>query len=179
MLELRPGHAGRDRLRLGRLQLGLGLRNIGLVAAVPAAYWFRVMRSDSANASAEYVEQALQLVGDAQLQIIAGERALRRKPGIGQIGGARLRGGDIGLDRAADLTPEIGGPARRDIVAEKASDAAAAADHERMTSRSPLEALPPLRERCAWRRYGSGREIAGAGFGDDFFRLRGTPLRRP
>ena len=29
-------------------QLGLGLRHIGLAEAVPALYWLRVMRSDSA-----------------------------------------------------------------------------------------------------------------------------------
>ena len=41
-----------------------------IATAVPASYWFWVMRSDSAKASTERVEQPLQLVGDAQLQIV-------------------------------------------------------------------------------------------------------------
>ena len=111
------------------LQLGLGLRHIRLRGGAGG-----ILVAGDAQRLGEgrgrVVEQPLQLVGDAQLQIVAGERALGREPRIGEIGGARLGGRDIGLDRAADLAPEIGGPARGDRVAEKAPDPAAAADHE-------------------------------------------------
>ena len=59
------------------------------------------------------VEHALLLVGDAQLEIVGGERRLRREPRGGEIGGAGLGGRDVALDGAADAAPEIGDPARR------------------------------------------------------------------
>ena len=149
MLELGAGDAGRDRLRLGRLELGRGLRDRGLVGRAAAI----LVLGDAQRLGIgrrRGVEQPLQLVGDAQLQIVAGERALRREPRIGEIGGARLGGGDIGLDLRRTCPQKSGVqlaatwslkklPIRPWLVPTKVDEPV------------PLEALPPLSERWAWK----------------------------
>ena len=55
--------------------------------------------------------QGLKLVGRAQIEIGDGELDLRGELRIGEIGGARLRRGGVGLDRAADAAPDVELPA--------------------------------------------------------------------
>ena len=112
VLELGAGHPDRDRLRLGAAQLRLGLRDVrrrgdpGVVLIAGDAQRLGIILRGR-------FEQTLQLVGNAQLQIGAGERPLRRQAGAGEVAGARLGARDIALDGAAHPPPEVRRPARR------------------------------------------------------------------
>ena len=53
------------------------------------------------------VQQLLQLVLGAQLEIIGRELGLRGQARRGERRRARLRGGLVALDRAADLAPDV------------------------------------------------------------------------
>ena len=121
MFEFGAGDADRGRLRLGAAQLRLGLRQIrlrcdaGTVLVAGDAHRFGIGFGGR-------IEQTLQFVGDAKLQIGGGELALRGEPGIGEIGRTRLRPGDIAFDGAADVAPQIGRPAGSDRAAVEAGD---------------------------------------------------------
>ena len=59
-------------------------------------------------------QQIVEGIGLAQLEIGGREGRLQGESRIGEIGGARLRAGDLALDRAADPAPEIDRPAPAD-----------------------------------------------------------------
>ncbi len=122
MFELRAQDSGGDRLGLGAFELGVrlchvgGRGNPGIVLVLGDAQRFRVGLHRG-------VEQPLQFVGDAQLQVVARQLALRGQPRIGDVARTGLRGGDIALDGAAHLAPQIGDPAGRRREAEEVADA--------------------------------------------------------
>ena len=64
------------------------------------------------------LEQALELIADAQLVVGEREGGLRRQPGGGEIACARLGILRGVLDRTADAAPDIDGPARAGIEVE-------------------------------------------------------------
>src|SRR6266478_2452932 len=164
VLELGTRHTDRNRLRLRALELRLGLRDgrlvcsaaLILVARDPQR--FGIVRGCG-------VEQALQLVRDPELQIVAGQRALCCKTGAGEIAGARLGARHIAFDSTADLTPEVRRPARRRGVAERAAGKPGSAGARAATGATAGSRT--LRARIQIK----GREKAGAGLGDDPFRL--------
>jgi hypothetical protein len=150
VLELRALYADRDRLGARALDLGAGQRHVGgrhdpgavLILADPQRF---------AEGFDRGVEQPLQRVGDPQLHVGGGKLALRREPRCGEVAGARLRAGDVALDRPPDPAPQIGNPARRPGHAERIADQARA------------RRARALRQRVEF----GGREQLGAGLRDD------------
>src|SRR6185437_11267630 len=112
------------------------------------------------------VEQPLELVGDAQLQIVGGEQGLGGKTGGGEIAGARLRVGDIALDGAADASPDVELPACRGGDIELVLHPRAAGD--RGAAGTGARALSGALRRSIYR---ERREKPGARLGDDRTRL--------
>ena len=104
MFELGARHTERDQLRPRVLKLRFGLRHRRLIGGAGA-----VLVAGDAQRFAKSLDrgfqQPLQLVGNAELHIVAGELALRGESGAGHIACARLRTGDIALDRPLDLAP--------------------------------------------------------------------------
>src|SRR5207248_3220670 len=85
-------------------------------------------------------EQPLQLVGYPQLEVIAGQLTLGGEPGAGDVAGAGLCAGDVALDGAAHLAPQIRDPAGRGGDAEEIGDGPRAA---------PSRSTGSARARCA------------------------------
>ncbi len=129
VLELSAQHAGVDGLRLSALELGLGLGDVGASDHARGVLIAHDLQRQGIGLG-RAVEQALELVLDAQLQVGGSERALRGQPRRGEIGGADLRAGDVTLDDAPDAAPHVDVPAgaRRQAV-EAPHVAAAPAAH--------------------------------------------------
>jgi len=104
MLELSTLHADGDRLCARRLELGLGSDDNR-----PVLRRHRILVTRDLKGLGEGddsgVEQPLQLVRGAQIEIVGGQRRLRRQPRRDKIGGARLCVRDVALDGAADFCP--------------------------------------------------------------------------
>ncbi len=110
VLELRARERGFDDLRLRRLELCFGLRD---VAARDDARGILVARElqRSLVVGDRLPQQRNLRILDAQQQVILREQRLRGEPGAGQVRVARLRTGAAGLDAAANPAPEIELPA--------------------------------------------------------------------
>ncbi len=104
VLELRAADPDVDRLGPGRFELGLGGGDIGLGGGAGiVAVLGDLQRAGEGHHRG--IEQALQIVGDAELEIIGRQRRLGREPHSGELGAGGLRAGRGAFDVAADLAP--------------------------------------------------------------------------
>jgi hypothetical protein len=74
------------------------------------------------------LEEQDALLGDAHREIVDRHVGLRRQPGVGEVGGARLGGRRIAFDLAPDTPPQVGLPVERRARSELAQAARARAD---------------------------------------------------
>ena len=117
MLELRALDADVDRLRLGGLELRLGLGHVR--ARGRAGRIFVAGDLERARiAVGRIFEQILELVLHAKLEIGGGKGGLRREARRGEVAGTRLSIRDIALDGAANAPPDVDVPssAERELV---------------------------------------------------------------
>ena len=160
MVELRALHAHVDQLRLGAFQLRGRLCHVGFrddAGIVLIGH----ERERALVARDGCLEQALLRVGDAQLEIILGERGLHGQAQRGEIGGASL---DVGLARfhgAADLAPDVDFPARAQARAELIGRAGGTTRRAacRCAARTAATLARPARRAAR----GNDRKVAGAG----------------
>ncbi len=111
MLELGARELHVDRRRLRALELRLGRVHVRQCrdAGLDLVLGDRERTLESLDLG--LVEPHL-LIGGAQLEIILRQRDLGRQARGGDIGGARLRLGDIRFDQATDASPDIDRPVR-------------------------------------------------------------------
>ena len=125
MLELGAQDAQPDLLRLSALQLRLSGDDVRLGGDADLVLVLRDLKRALVGLDG-VGKQAVLFIRDAQLHVVDGERCLRRKPRGGQIRLARFGAGDVTLDRAADLAPDIEIPGGRRRRGRKRSAARAA-----------------------------------------------------
>ncbi len=99
---------GRLGLRVG--QLGLGGQQVALGRDAGVVLVGGDLQRAAVALDGE-VGQPLQLVVGPQLHIVDGQFGLGREAGVGQIGGAGLGAGPGAFHGAADLAPQVRGPA--------------------------------------------------------------------
>ena len=106
MLDLRPEDADVDRLRPGRVQLGLRGEDI---ASCGHPHSVLVLGNGQGPPVVLHglFDEALLLVEDPDLDVILGKGGLEREACGGQVGGDDLCRGGIGLAKTADLAPEV------------------------------------------------------------------------
>ena len=107
VLELRALHADVEGLRLGGENLGLGRRDIRLRYRIPAVELVLHDLQRGLVFLDRAIEQFAQRIRGAEIEIGGGERPLRRKLGIVEIGGAGLRAGRVALDLPAHFAPDV------------------------------------------------------------------------
>ncbi len=155
MLELLPLHADGDQLRLGRLQL----RQRGHVVDAGRRAGTILVFGDLQRAPVGgdgFGQQLAKRILGAQVEIVGGERRLRRQLRVRQIGRADLGGGGAALHLPADAAPDVQIPG--DGSADRVLRAAAPAAAERGTRRSRTIFGHCCRRRCRFgSRPGSGQ----------------------
>ena len=116
VLVLRALHAHIDELRLRVQNLGLGG---GHVAARDGVAGFVLILHDRQAfllySATVRLSRSRNESAARKIEIGGGKLRLRGQLGVGEIGGARLRGGGVGLDLAAHLAPDIEVPAAGEL----------------------------------------------------------------
>ena len=74
---------------------------------MPALTWFCVIVSAFLKVVDLGLIETRLLIGGAQLEVVLGQRDLRRQACRGDVGRAGLRLGDVGFDQAPDAAPDI------------------------------------------------------------------------
>ncbi len=112
MLVLRPQHADIRQRGARRIQLGLRLGQRGGVGCSSIVLVARDTQRVAVRLH-RVLQQLLQRILVAQLEVIGGQGRLRRKRGVHQVGGADLAGRHVALDLAADAAPYVQIPVKR------------------------------------------------------------------